>query len=218
MVESSPAQRYFYRRDDDDDTLGGSKQTNIRSYFSSFKRPRRSAVPETPPSLSDKLAIIESPPSVLQISNDPLTTPPTANELDQQRGDEDYLVDRVEVVQSKDSRLQVAKEPQQKSTNSTSNNLQQMYLDLGQRDFGKQTICKTCGMLFVHGLLEDTKQHKKVCDEFLYGVHFQTMHARVVRQVDKGTKAMIVEVSRNTCRRKSTVRISDFAFNSVLQD
>ena len=67
----------------------------------------------------------------------------------------------------------------------------QMYLDLGQRDFGKQTICDTCGMLCVHGLSEDAKEHHKTCRDFLHGVAFFAKNARVVA---RGNQGVIVEV------------------------
>lgn len=67
----------------------------------------------------------------------------------------------------------------------------QMYLDLGQRDFGKQTICDTCGMLCVHGLSEDAREHQKTCRDFLHGVTFSAKNARVVA---RGKQGVIVEV------------------------
>ena len=69
--------------------------------------------------------------------------------------------------------------------------LKQLYLDLGQRDFGKQTICDTCGMLCVHGLSEDAKEHRKTCREFLQGVTFSLKNARVVA---RGKQGVFVEV------------------------
>lgn len=48
--------------------------------------------------------------------------------------------------------------------------LEQMYLDLGQRDFGKHMHCHTCGMMYVHGVEEDAVAHAKVCDDFQHGV------------------------------------------------
>ncbi len=46
----------------------------------------------------------------------------------------------------------------------------QLFLDLGQKSFGKQTICDTCGMLRVHGLDEDDAQHAKICEDYKQGV------------------------------------------------
>jgi zinc-finger of acetyl-transferase ESCO len=48
-----------------------------------------------------------------------------------------------------------------------------MYLDFGQRDFAKRIVCAQCGMLFVHGLEEDRRQHHRICRDYQYGVPFQ---------------------------------------------
>ena len=64
-----------------------------------------------------------------------------------------------------------------KNTTTNNNNkqrkFQQLYLDLGQRNFGKQTVCDICGMLFVHGVEEDAKEHERICKEIREGVAFQ---------------------------------------------
>lgn len=49
---------------------------------------------------------------------------------------------------------------------------EQLYLDLGQKDFGKQIICPICGMLYIHGLIDDTKQHDNICIQYQQGVNF----------------------------------------------
>ena len=46
----------------------------------------------------------------------------------------------------------------------------QLFLDFGQKSFGKQSVCKVCGMLRVHGLDEDDSQHDKICKEYQEGV------------------------------------------------
>jgi len=71
--------------------------------------------------------------------------------------------------------------------------LEQTYLDLGQIDFGKRTICQTCGMLYVHGLNEDSQQHARICMDYMKGVPFTVPQARVVATDLKGS---IVEVRR----------------------
>ena len=48
--------------------------------------------------------------------------------------------------------------------------LNQLFLDFGQKSFGKQTVCNVCGMLRVHGLDEDDSQHDKICKEYQEGV------------------------------------------------
>ena len=47
---------------------------------------------------------------------------------------------------------------------------QQLYIDFGQRNFAATNICPICGMLYVHGVQSDIKQHEKVCQNYQYGV------------------------------------------------
>jgi hypothetical protein len=69
---------------------------------------------------------------------------------------------------------------------------QQMYLDLGQRNFAKRTLCCVCGMMYdAHGAIEDIEQHNKVCKDYIHGVPFQASQARVVAEDDASS---IVEV------------------------
>lgn len=61
---------------------------------------------------------------------------------------------------------------------------QQLYLDLGQRNFAKQTECGVCGMLFVHGVSEDAKRHAAICRDYQQGVPFASLdNARVVQNI-----------------------------------
>jgi len=78
-------------------------------------------------------------------------------------------------------------------TETASKSFQQMYLDLGQRDFAKRTLCGVCGMMYVHGLHEDIKQHDRVCKDFVLGVPFKASQARIVVQ-DDDKETSIVEV------------------------
>lgn len=72
--------------------------------------------------------------------------------------------------------------------------LEQMYLDLGQRNFGRRTICKLCGMLVVEGVAEDIQQHAKICKDYKQGVAFCTQGRRVVANFAADASS-IVEVS-----------------------
>ena len=40
-------------------------------------------------------------------------------------------------------------------------NHNQMFLDFGQKDFGKQITCRTCGMFFTQGQPDDEKEVKE---------------------------------------------------------
>lgn len=100
-----------------------------------------------------------------------------------------------------------------------SKNLQQMYLDLGQANFGKQTICQTCGMLYVHGLSEDSLQHERICQDYRQGIPFQLSHPRVV---GKYGDDVVVEVrqsdshaSRQKVKRVQSIVEKDLGFNNI---
>lgn len=49
---------------------------------------------------------------------------------------------------------------------------QQLYLDLGQRNFAANMFCGVCGMMFVHGLAEDAQRHTAECQDYVQGVAF----------------------------------------------
>jgi hypothetical protein len=75
---------------------------------------------------------------------------------------------------------------------SPKKSFQQMYLDLGQRNFAKRTLCCICGMMYdAHGAIEDIEQHNRVCKDYIQGVPFQASQARVVAKDDASS---IVEV------------------------
>mmetsp|Transcript_10085 Transcript_10085/g.14805 ORF Transcript_10085/g.14805 Transcript_10085/m.14805 type:complete len:334 (-) Transcript_10085:30-1031(-) len=159
------------------------KQANIQSFFSTFKRPRctlkkSELTPCTPPSLLSTKSI-ETPPSIITPRESLVETPPTTENRDENwhsniKGDK---LKRTFKVKDQSS-------------------LQQLYLDLGQKNFGKQTICEICGMLFVHGLSEDDRQHKRVCQDFQKGVQFQAKNARIVEKTKNGD---IVEIRPSDC-------------------
>jgi hypothetical protein len=78
------------------------------------------------------------------------------------------------------------------SQESSKKLFQQMYLDLGQRNFAKRTLCGVCGMMYdAHGAIEDIEQHNRVCKDYIQGVPFQASQARVVAKDDSSS---IVEV------------------------
>jgi hypothetical protein len=54
-----------------------------------------------------------------------------------------------------------------------SNGGRNCFLDLGQANFGKQSVCPICGMLTVHGVEEDRMQHEQICDVHKNGVELQ---------------------------------------------
>ncbi|CAB9527141.1 N-acetyltransferase ESCO2 [Seminavis robusta] len=91
--------------------------------------------------------------------------------------------------------------PRQASINTTTKpkkkqkKQQQLYLDFGQRDFGKQIVCQTCGMLYVHGVEEDIKLHERICKDYHEGVSFHPQSCRIVdKATTKKDGGFIVEV------------------------
>jgi hypothetical protein len=74
----------------------------------------------------------------------------------------------------------------------TKRNPQQVFLDMGQKSFGRRTLCQICGMLYDDRLDEDSKHHSSICNEYSRGVPFQAEAARTI--VSFGRNASIVEV------------------------
>jgi zinc-finger of acetyl-transferase ESCO len=80
---------------------------------------------------------------------------------------------------------------------------EQLYLDLGQKDFGKQMVCHRCGMMFVHGVTDDAKQHQTICVQYQKGVPFvlSKKHGD-----NKGPKPRVVDqftLSSTSTKKKS---------------
>ena len=83
---------------------------------------------------------------------------------------------------------------QSQSNHKRNKNHQQTYLDFGQLNFGKRTLCQTCGMLFDERLEDDSKQHSRICLDFVRGVPFQAEAPRIVASFGKDTA--VIEVRR----------------------
>lgn len=187
--------------------LNSTRQTNIQSFFTVFKRPRslkRGRTPETPPTDNSPIGL-ETPPSG-QVDSPIHTTATPPSSKRQVAVHENQEIVNTKKRQCKSPSKNETQQPQP----STVGVLKQMYLDLGQRDFAKQTICQTCGMLFVHGLSEDAQQHKKICQDFLQGVPlFNATSARVVERRKGGD--LIVEVRniiRSSCGTSAFLKLS----------
>ncbi|KAL7574948.1 hypothetical protein ACA910_010771 [Epithemia clementina (nom. ined.)] len=90
-------------------------------------------------------------------------------------------------------------------------NASQLYLDFGQKSFAQNTVCRTCGMLFVHGVAADNASHLRICRSFAHGIPFRYAHhaARsilVQPNSDKENQNVIVEVRSTdpiTVRKKA---------------
>jgi N-acetyltransferase len=82
--------------------------------------------------------------------------------------------------------------------------LAQMFLDFGQANFGKQSVCGICGMLTVHGVEEDRVQHEQVCVQYKRGVELQIRNLkqqRCMSSASPSTMASGVAGSARTAAR-----------------
>jgi zinc-finger of acetyl-transferase ESCO len=86
-----------------------------------------------------------------------------------------------------DHRADDANVPCCRSKASTKRQYQQLFLDFGQRDFAEQQFCALCGMMVVHGVEEDIRQHEKICSEYKLGVPFHSDAARAVAHPRPGS-------------------------------
>ena len=70
---------------------------------------------------------------------------------------------------------------------------EQLYLDFGQRSFGKQLQCKTCGLTYTQGHPEDEEMHRRHHRRSVQGL---SMHPsateRVVRALPEGGRIVLV--------------------------
>lgn len=196
-------------------SLEPNRQTSISSYFDL----KQGCTPPTPPHSSNlhhqtpPTARIQRKRPSSSPANDDIKTPPTgptppssSSNFKSMRSNHEKVSETMAAEQTvsndppstaasvvieddnSPSRIEI------KSSNVKKKKTMQMYLDLGQRNFAKQTICKHCGMLFVHGLDEDAKQHTAICIDVKQGVVFSLKNPRVVHS-QKHDRTKIVEVS-----------------------
>lgn len=52
----------------------------------------------------------------------------------------------------------------------------QMFLDLGQKLFGKNKECMNCGMFFVIGDVDDERRHDQICAKVIYDIFSNSDH------------------------------------------
>jgi hypothetical protein len=156
-----------------------AQQTKLHSFFpivtnNGLSGRKRCRVPDTPPSEVSRQNESESPPIWKKAKSlSTILTPPSCEQISTFTNDYG-------------PGFSTRKLPKKKAATT------QLYLDLGQTNFGKQTICGTCGMLFVHGMSEDATEHRRVCDDYRHGVSFHSKNARVVSCDKFGT---VIEVS-----------------------
>jgi hypothetical protein len=163
-----------------------SRQSSMQSFFATTagnkKRMRVSptakvalATPDTPPT-----------PAHASLLHSQETPPlePTSVSLERKKSLKKRNVPNTSVTSARGSETNCPE--------SSKKSFQQMYLDLGQRNFAKRTLCGVCGMMYdAHGAIEDIEQHNRVCKDYIQGVPFQASQARVVAKDDASS---IVEV------------------------
>ncbi|KAG6611727.1 putative N-acetyltransferase [Phytophthora cinnamomi] len=70
----------------------------------------------------------------------------------------------------------------------------QSYIDVGQRSFGKQVTCPTCGLLYTAGEEEDEKDHQQFCKQMKRGITFSKWKTERVLRSFPDTGARILEI------------------------
>ena len=79
----------------------------------------------------------------------------------------------------------------------------QMFLDLGQKTFGKSKECTICGMLYVLGDHDDEQRHKQNCSKMRDGPILTSLKGlKVVAEVEdkRGGKGSILEIRQMQCK------------------
>jgi N-acetyltransferase len=73
--------------------------------------------------------------------------------------------------------VSVSKECKEDATTNSSSKKKklQMFLDLGQKGFGKSNQCRHCSLVYLIGDDEDEKEHNKYCKEMKSGIPFTSV-------------------------------------------
>jgi hypothetical protein len=78
----------------------------------------------------------------------------------------------------------------------------QMFLDLGQRSFGRTKTCADCGTLYVLGDEEDEIIHRKMCVRAKKGLVFSSLRGYTVCESFDG-KCVVVEVAAGSAKSET---------------
>lgn len=157
-----------------DEDMPKSRQSSMQSFLT----------------VNQKRIRVRSPPTT--VSQATPETPPTPATAPPVHLTEAPLPESTSGSLGSQSQLGASARDEKNDQESSKKSFQQMYLDLGQRDFSKRTLCMVCGMMYdAHGVREDIEQHNRVCKDFVQGVPFHASQARVVAKDDT---CSIVEV------------------------
>lgn len=141
--------------------------------------PIEASTPETPPS---PFSTVSYNGGLTPPSPETLTPPQPFNTKENENNDRNM---NIRTPPSPSMTPQNIKRIKIETKPSKTTKTKQLYLDLGQSSFASRTICNVCNMLCVHGVKEDEENHKKVCNEYLYGVVFNMWkHARIVHEAN----------------------------------
>ena len=156
---------------DDDDSNNGSTnkgiQSSIRSFYvqkqsnafisknkTKIQNKRTTATPSSPPTPAVRT-------SSATTTNCTIETPPTSSKTTPTN----YETPAV-------SPPTIKKAPKTATAAKPKPKLAQVFLDCGQKNWG-QVLCDKCGMLYVPGVEEDTKQHNSICRSIVLGVSWR---------------------------------------------
>ena len=59
---------------------------------------------------------------------------------------------------------------------------EQMFLDIGQKIFGKNSACSKCGMIYVEGQSDDEQRHKIYCRKVSNIIHIDHIFLQNVNE------------------------------------
>ena len=75
----------------------------------------------------------------------------------------------------------------------------QMFIDLGQKSFGKSITCKECGCFYLLGDLEDEKMHKAFCKKKKEGLKLTNLKGYRIIETFKNNN-IIIEINSNSTK------------------
>ena len=90
-----------------------------------------------------------------------------------------------------------AKRKASPSTAPASRKKEQLYLDFGQKSFGQQLTCATCGMVYTKGEPRDEQAHRKHHERVVSGASMQEGPAEhVIERLADGSRVVMIDGQR----------------------
>lgn len=89
----------------------------------------------------------------------------------------------------------------------------QMYIDVGQKSFGKSIQCDACKFFYVIGELDDEKEHRKFCTSARKAVSFTTLkNLPTVTLQEFENDSKIISVVKYPCAKAHLILVFTGAF------